>query len=83
MRNWGIRSRVLDFARDSLEEKTIMKNIGIVALLAAVTSLGALVACGGSSPPANSPDNSASSAAAPSAAPAESSAAPSSTAAPK
>jgi hypothetical protein len=46
-----------------------MKNIVIVALLAAaVASVGALAACGGDSQPAKSPDNAA---AAPSAAPAD------------
>ncbi len=50
-----------------------MKNIVIVALLAAMASVGALVACGGDAQPAKSPDNAASSA---SAAPADSAAAP-------
>jgi hypothetical protein len=39
-----------------------MKNIVIVALLAAMASVGALVACGGDSQPAKSPDNAAASA---------------------
>jgi hypothetical protein len=56
----------------------IMKNIAIVALLAAVVSVGALAACGGDSQPAKAPDNSA--AGASSAAPADSSAAPASSA---
>ncbi len=55
-----------------------MKNIAIVALLAAVVSVGALAACGGDSQPAKAPDNSA--AGASSAAPADSSAAPASSA---
>jgi hypothetical protein len=36
-----------------------MKNIAIVAFLAAMASVGALAACGGGSEPAKSPDNTA------------------------
>jgi hypothetical protein len=45
-----------------LEEKTIMKNIAIAALLATVAAVGALAACGGGTPAPASPDTSASSA---------------------
>jgi len=56
-----------------------MKNIGIVALLAAMMAFGAIVACGGGTPAPASPDTAASAAgdmasaapAAPSAAPAK------------
>jgi len=34
-----------------------MKNIAILVVLAAMASVGALVACGGSSPPPDSPAN--------------------------
>jgi hypothetical protein len=46
-----------------LEEKTIMKNIAIAALLVTVAAVGALAACGGGTPAPATPDTSASSAA--------------------
>jgi hypothetical protein len=55
-----------------MEEKTIMKNIAIAALLATVLAVGALAACGGGTPAPATPDTAASSAAPP----ADSSAAP-------
>jgi len=51
-----------------LEEKRIMKNIALVALLAVMASVGVLAACGGDSQPAKSPDNASSAAPADSAA---------------
>jgi hypothetical protein len=63
----------------NLEEKTIMKNIAIAAVLAAVAAVGVLAACGGGTPEPTSP-----SAGASSSTPADSSsAAPAGSAAPK
>lgn len=45
-----------------------MKNIGILALLAAMMAFGAVVACGGGTPAPASPDQAASAAADPAAA---------------
>jgi hypothetical protein len=62
---------VLGHSRGRFGGKKIMKNMGVVVLLAAIALVGTLVACGGSdTTPAKSPDNSASAPAAGSSAPA-------------
>jgi hypothetical protein len=42
-----------------------MKNIAIAAILVAMASVGAIVACGGGTPPAASPDTASSASTAP------------------